>query len=248
MAAVTFLGPTPYLSAADSPFPVDDSNSSFFLEDFEPDAPCLPGQSTFCGAIPTEFPGIKAFVGGGGLGSSVDDDDGVVDGSGAAGISASLTPISISGSFVFSALRVDFDAEQLGFFPNAVGLVLTEGVGENGEFFVYNRFGAETVFTMEHLILSGNDTTDDQFIGVVDDAGISGVMFATRVRVTDIMQNTRVDHLQYGLLIPEPAPVYPALVGVFAYVARRRRRAVEDRLEELLPNGVRDAEEIEQAS
>lgn len=63
-AGFTFLGPTSYLSAADSPFPVDGSNPNFYLEDFEPDMPCVPGGSTFCGAIPSEFPGIKRFFGG----------------------------------------------------------------------------------------------------------------------------------------------------------------------------------------
>lgn len=78
-AEFTFLPPTPYLSAADSPFPVL-TNPTFNLEDFENDD-CVPGPGVFCGG---EFdaPGVNQIHGNVILGSSVDADDGVIDNSG----------------------------------------------------------------------------------------------------------------------------------------------------------------------
>jgi hypothetical protein len=221
-AGVTFLGPIPYLSAADSPFPVDGSNPSFYLEDFEPEEPCIPGESAFCGAIPFEFPGIKTFAGGGGIGSSVDADDGVIDGSGAVGVSASLIPVSISGSYIFSALQIEFDAEQLGDFPNAVGLVLTEGAGQGSALHIFDQFGEEFVLETNGLHPSGNDTSDDRFIGVISSAGIASLVFEKRSLLTDIMVNTRIDHLQYGILVPEPSGESVTLISVLALLALKK--------------------------
>ena len=47
-AEFVFIGPSPYLSAADSPFPLI-SNPTFHLEDFESDPGCVPGPGSFCG-------------------------------------------------------------------------------------------------------------------------------------------------------------------------------------------------------
>lgn len=83
-AAFTFLTPTPYLSAADSPFPVL-TNPTFNLEDFENDPGCVPGPGVFCGGGKFDAPGVNLIHGSTGQGASVDADDGVIDGSGADG-------------------------------------------------------------------------------------------------------------------------------------------------------------------
>src|SRR5690242_6738717 len=45
VALATFLGPTPYLSRADSPFDLSGLGTTFFLEDFEDHALNTPGVS-----------------------------------------------------------------------------------------------------------------------------------------------------------------------------------------------------------
>jgi hypothetical protein len=72
--ARTYLGPTPYLSAVDSPFigPFD----WFRLETFESGAFSQPGVTISSGA---------GVIGPGLLTDSVDSDDGAVDGSGRGG-------------------------------------------------------------------------------------------------------------------------------------------------------------------
>src|SRR5512144_1524374 len=68
----TPLGPTPYLSAADSPFPL--GTGTFCLEDFEGAGFDVPGV-TGNGSLVTPGP----------ITDSVDGDDGTIDGFGTAG-------------------------------------------------------------------------------------------------------------------------------------------------------------------
>lgn len=71
--ALILFGPTPYLSAADSPFSL--SSPGLLLEDFEDGALDTPGVSSTNGAP----------RGPSGLTDSVDGDDGSIDGSGNGG-------------------------------------------------------------------------------------------------------------------------------------------------------------------
>jgi hypothetical protein len=72
--ADTFLGPTPYLSFADSPFN-GGSFSYFYLETFEDHLSNTPGVTGSPG-------GVTSVVFGPSIHDSVDADDGVIDGSG----------------------------------------------------------------------------------------------------------------------------------------------------------------------
>ena len=84
---ITVLGPTPYLSRADSPFPVNGSSAQFFLEDFEPAPGCVPGDLSFCGGGKFSPKGARLLNGGAARGDSVDGDDGAIDGVGTNGAS-----------------------------------------------------------------------------------------------------------------------------------------------------------------
>ncbi len=99
-AEFMFLPPTPYLSAADSPFPVV-TNPTFNLEDFENDPGCVPGPGVFCGGGKFDAPGVNLIYGSTGLGSSVDADDGIIDGSGADGASGDSTPVFANPDLTF---------------------------------------------------------------------------------------------------------------------------------------------------
>ena len=125
-AGFTFLGPTPYLSKADSPFPLTGVDSNFYLEDFEPDPGCVPGEFSFCGGGKFDAFGVQMVYGNTGHAYSVDADDGVIDGSGLDGASAIAEDVFFTPSSSFVAIEFDFDAGQLGFLPTAVGMVLTD--------------------------------------------------------------------------------------------------------------------------
>src|SRR3989304_1229888 len=144
-ADFVFLGPSPYLSAADSPFPLT-SNPSFHLEDFEDDPGCIPGPGSFCGGGKIDAPGVRVIYGSTGHGVSVDADDGLIDGSGAGGASATASPLYFTPSATFVAFQIEFDSTQLGFFPTAVGFVLTDGAGYLSGLSVYDALGNLATF------------------------------------------------------------------------------------------------------
>ena len=75
--AATLLGPTPYLSKADSPFLTDLNAGNMYLEDFECGVLTVPGVALSDGTIIP--PGFEGLI------DSVDADDGVIDGSGLGG-------------------------------------------------------------------------------------------------------------------------------------------------------------------
>ena len=106
-ADLGYLGPTPYLSAADSPFVT--TAFGFCLEDFEDGTFDVPGAS-----------GNGSVVGVGGLIDSVDGDDGVIDGSGNAGHSY-FTGDGAGG------ITITFTDGRANGFPTEVGIVWTDG-------------------------------------------------------------------------------------------------------------------------
>src|SRR5687767_14985597 len=106
-AHAQYSGPTPYLSAADSPFAAT-SFGYFHLEDFEDDT-LTPGL--------TALNGIR--IGAGPFTDSVDADDGAIDGSGLDGGSYFSNAATSTFEFVF-------DAGVLGALPTHAGLVWTD--------------------------------------------------------------------------------------------------------------------------
>jgi len=177
--AQTFLGPTPYLSAADSPFPA--TTAAFVLEDFEDGLLNAPGVTGVFGIVTsTSFSGTII--------DSVDADDGLIDGACAGG-----------DSYFGSAANVSFqfDAGVLGGHPRRVGVVWTDG-GPNAlvTFEAFDGSGASL-----GSIVAGNQgdntyfgtTADDRFYGVDYAGGIS------RITISHNAGGLEVDHLQYEL-------------------------------------------------
>jgi hypothetical protein len=103
----TFLGPTPYLSSADSPFSIGAPN--FCLETFESGSLDVPGVT-----------GNGSVIGPGGLTDSVDADDGTIDGSGTNG--HSYFTIDGPGGITFT-----FDPLGPLGLPTTAGMVWTDG-------------------------------------------------------------------------------------------------------------------------
>jgi hypothetical protein len=229
-ADVTFLTPTPYLSAADSPFPIDGSNPNFFLENFEDgqlntlgiefwsffaDPPYMPTGSVLEPSVSTD---------------SVDADDGAVDGNGQLGHScrselllqtASLPPITQMD------LIFDFDEELLGHYPNAFGFVWTDGPADFAlSFRVTTSQGDEFALPMVSGVLDGDrdgGTVEDRFFGARCQDGIAHVSIrATYTGDFSDVDFFEIDHVQYGLLVPEPNSMALTLMALGSLLVCRR--------------------------
>ena len=205
------LGPSVYLRAADSPFAGLGPWTYWHLETFEDHLFNVPGVSGSAG-------GVTSVVFGPHVHDSVDEDDGVIDGSGLLGDDY----FSSSGP---SGISFVFDAAVLGSLPTHAGLVWTDGA--NSIFFeAFDQNGISLGTRMgDHANASINgETIDDRFYGAVHAGGISRIFIASGVAGIEI------DHLQYGVratsTVPEPATVLlvgAGLLGVAAGAHRRRR-------------------------
>ena len=212
-AHAQLLGPTPYLSFADSPFN-GGSFSYFHLEDFEDLQLNTPGVSVNQGTVinNSNSSGID----------SVDADDGGINGSGSNGATI-FHPTSMTFSFSAAALG--------GSLPTHVGIVWTDGTP--GGLVSFQAFDQNNVLIGTTSVNLGDssffgETAEDRFLGVINAGGIS------RILITDneSQNNLEVDHLQYGLAgssaaAPEPATLALLAVGllpVAGAVIRRRKR------------------------
>jgi hypothetical protein len=210
-AHAVVLGPTPYLSFADSPF-FGGGFSPFHLEDFEDGLLNTPGVSASAG-VPFGPSGIT---------DSVDADDGTIDGSGIAG-----------SSFFFAGgptgITFTFDGAALGGLPTHAGLVWTDGFGDI-TFEAFDQIGASLgVLTGTHATAGfGGQTDEDRFYGAINAGGISSIFIRNAAN-----SGIEVDHLQYGIAdlvtplpVPEPAglPLLGAALVGMAMLRRRRRR------------------------
>jgi len=205
-AAITYLDPTPYFGANDSPFFDEIVSGLVVLEDFEDGALNVPGVIAHCGGPISARP-------------SVDEDDGAIDGDGFG------TSFSTGGSP--RCLRTfDFEFSPVfgGQLPTLIGMVMVDGVRVlNGEgMFVHEvevslfdeagmEIGDMNVIPFpEQFITRDSDT--HRFVGFRSDVGIS--------RIT--VRAPRIDHLQFG--IPEPSSGALVITAGALLLARRRRR------------------------
>jgi hypothetical protein len=178
-AAQTFLGPTPYLSAADSPFPL--ASPAFVLEDFEDHLLDAPGVTALGGYVTsTHFSG--------GIIDSVDGDDGVV-GNG--------TCTSCDSYFHNASLGFQFDAAVLGGLPKRVGIVWTDGgPGCTATFEAFDASGL-SLGTLVAPNIGDNSTQgttgEDRFFGLEYPGGVK------EIRIANNSGGLEVDHLQFEL-------------------------------------------------
>lgn len=205
-AAFTFLGPTPYRSAADSPFNLSGLGTTFFLEDFED---LVPQPGLDIGPDP-----ILEIVRQ--IGSSVDADDGVIDDSRFTGFSAGPNMV-IDAALTTEIIQFKFDVGMLGFVPTAVGLVITSGAGPDSGVTVVDNDGNRATFSTNSLVINSFSSADDRFIGILNPAGIVQVEFFARGFSAP---GVLVDHVQYGRTMPEPSTFLITLLAVSCYPGR----------------------------
>ncbi len=227
-AGITTLGPLPYLSKADSPFPVNGTDPNFYLEDFEDGQLNTPGISQ---GISDPF--LQAIVLPPSLVTdSVDADDGAIDGNGQGGHSlASVTTLSdlLSPPTYFFLMGFQFNESELGFLPNAFGFVWTDGPAP-GSLLMSVRTASGAEFQTVSFTNLGDGsregtTADDRFFGVVADEGITGITISGRYTGTLLSdQYIEIDHLQYGQLVPEPTAFGQILLCIGIILTMNSRR------------------------
>jgi hypothetical protein len=198
-ADLTFLGPSAYLSKADSPFSALDFDY-FYLEDFEDLKLNTPGVTRSGGTIGEE---ARAYR------DSVDGDDGTTDGLGTEGeslfasSSSSLwdwLPWSDGGS---TGITFTFNVDILGAFPSHVGIVWTDAETPKSTRVFLEAFGPSGIslgtFGPHGVGDSSTQgtTPEDRFLGVIDLNGISAI------RIFHDAEQIEVDHLQYGYSMPK---------------------------------------------
>jgi len=231
-AEPVFFGPIPYRSAADSPFDLSDLGATFFLEDFEDGELNTPGLHP---AIITPILGHLTdpviqppheFT------DSVDADDGVIDGSGSDGHSlrSNFQVIGLRDPPIYQlSIAFEFDAISGGFHPNAFGFVWTDGMANSSVIVaITDREGTEFLHHVDgdfgDLHRNGG-TADDMFIGFFLPTGISQVKlrsdFVGEVEIP--LETFEIDHVQYGLVVPEPSAGALIITLVVAQLLLRRR-------------------------
>lgn len=185
----SLLGPSPYLGFDDSPFK-GTSFHYFYLEDFEDLLLKTPGVAVDHGTVvnPTNSWAID----------SVDEDDGVIDGSGSNGASI----------YHHTSMTFTFDAAILGTLPTHAGIVFTDGTP--GGLFTFEAFDLNGISLGSVSANLGDGsfygtTGEDRFFGVTYTGGIS------RILITDngSFNYLEVDHLQYGSIVrSNPLSIY----------------------------------------
>jgi hypothetical protein len=175
-----FLGPTPYLSTADSPFLAGINAGQVYLEAFECGVLRVPGVTPSDGSVIP--PGFEGLI------DSVDADDGAIDGSGLNGHSFFTGNGATGITFTFSQAT-------LGAFPTQVGIVWTDG-GGTATFEAFDALGVSLGVIGPVPIgdaSNSGETAEDRFFGVTFAGGISAI------KISNTGGGLEVDHLQYGL-------------------------------------------------
>lgn len=201
------LGPTPYLSFADSPFTGPLFFEYFHLETFEDNLFNTPG------------------VTGSGIVTSTAFSGSIIDSVAADGPCPDPAAPDPCNSYFGGGgtLTFVFDALALGGLPTHVGLVWTDGSGAITFTAVAPDGGVigPVAGIPDEDFFGG--TAEDRFFGWISSTGISSITISNSGGI-------EIDHLQYGRIdenvtaVPEPASLLLVGTGGVGLVAKLRRR------------------------
>ncbi|HSV12859.1 MAG TPA: PEP-CTERM sorting domain-containing protein [Tepidisphaeraceae bacterium] len=198
---------TPYFSSANSPLVT--ASPGYQLETFESGALTLPAVTL------TTLHGSSVD-----LHSSVDGDDGVLDGDGFNGKSLTVFTQANTTGATFS-----FNNIMLGTYPKSAGVAVTVDIANPLIFTVFdssnNVSGTITVPNSNTL----DPSNDDFLFWASDPAGISAISVSSNNAAIHL----HLDHLQFDTIntisIPEPGTLAGATIaGGVVCIGRRRRR------------------------
>ena len=206
-----FFGPTPYLQRSDSPFN-EIQFDEFYLDDFESGELTVPGV-TFDFARDFGIGSGLAVFTGGSTRDSVDEDDGVIDGSGQFG--GTLSPIGNPIGASAQGVEFFFDPDVLGGLPTHAGLVWTDATPNDTVVFEAIDVNGDVIVSQASPGIGDNShfgsTAEDRFFGAAFVDGIASI----RIYGEAMNQNNfEIDHLQYGFASPDQilAGALPAFV------------------------------------
>jgi hypothetical protein len=202
------VGPTPYLSQADSPF-ASMSFTYFYLEDVEDGLINTPGLTVTGPGVC--IAGTNCFVG-----------SGLIDSVGNGGNGNVGNSIFANGS-----LTLTFDAAILGALPTAAGLVWTDGANPiTFEAFDQNGVSLGVIIGNNADGSITGETAEDRFFGAINTGGISMLTISDTAGI-------EIDQVQYGLLsqiagVPEPSSWAMMVIGFGAigFSLRRNKRRI----------------------
>jgi hypothetical protein len=204
-AAASLIGPTPYLSAADSPF-VPANFAQFYLEDLEDGLVNTTGLTATGSGICVS--NATCFVG-----------SGLIDSVGNGG-----DPTVGHSLFADGSITLTFDAVALGSLPTAAGLVWTDGNNPiTFEAFDQNGVSLGTIVGNHADGSFTGGTAEDRFYGATNAGGISKLVISNPPGI-------EIDHIQYGVGaaatggVPEPASWALMVLGFGGLGAAMRAR------------------------
>jgi len=208
------IGPTPYLSFANSPFNPA-SFGYFYLEDFEDNLLNVPGVTASAGNTSLNSGFSGSIV------DSVDKDDGVIDG---VCIKAGATCESWFSGNGAAGVMWTFNAGMLGSLPTAAGIVWTDGGGfSTVTFQAYDQ--NNVLLGTLHTTADGSnngETPEDRFFGLTNAGGIS------KIFLFNDSGGIEMNHIQYGGAavagVPEPASAFLIGAGLIGLALLRHRR------------------------
>jgi len=213
------IGPLPYRSIADSPFDLSRLGVDFYVENFSTELLHIP---------PTGSGGDPFFTKFSTPGASETSGYGYPFANPAGGELHGLPQyVDFWAGLQSVDLSFEFDANELGHFPNAIGFRITNGSPITVNFYAADGSLIERLFAPTAPLPPGPPPTGMaaamdyylrfRFFGAITPVGIA------RVTVSSPVNSLILQDFQYGQQIPEPNTLF-AIIAISLFCTHPRRR------------------------